>query len=82
MTEQVLVHDQHIEIMTSVKVSDQVEIIIAVTEGTATLFFNDYELEFYFNTMTARIINSMIGSTFADQILYAQMLRNHKIKIN
>lgn len=80
MQEVVTVHDGHLEAMTRIQVSKEIEIIVAIVEQTATLFFNDYDLEFRFNAKTAAIINKMIDSNFGDQIHYMQLLRNYEIR--
>lgn len=80
ITEEVIVHDMQLEVMTRIKVSKEIEIIISNVDRTATLFFNDYDLEFYFNAKTAKIINKMIDSNFGNQILLMQLLRAHEIK--
>lgn len=80
MQEMVTVHDGHLEAMTRIQVSKEIEIIVANVEQTATLFFNDYDLEFRFNSKTALIINKMIDGNFGDHIYYMQLLRNYEIE--
>lgn len=79
ITEEVAVHEMQLEVMTRIVVSKEIEIIVAAVEQTATLFFNDYDLEFRFNLKTAKIINAMIGAKFNDQIRCMQLLRNFEI---
>lgn len=80
MTENICIHDcDTFAKITTVKISSEVEIIISHDELTATLFFNDYDLEFIFNTHTAMIINKMINAAFKDLIYYMQLLRNYEV---
>lgn len=80
ITEEVIVHDMQLEVMTRIKVSKEIEIIISNVDQTGTLFLNDYDLEFYFNAKTAKIISKMIDSNFGNQIMLMQLLRVHEIK--
>lgn len=75
----VAVHDMELEYMTRVHVSKEIEVIISNIEQTATLFFNDYDLEFKFNAATANLINRMLDSNFSDQIMIMQLLRQYEI---
>lgn len=79
VTTAVAVHDQHIELITHIKIAADIEIYVAATEQIGTLFFNELVVEFYFNAITARVIDEMIGASFAEQILFAQVLKQHEI---
>lgn len=79
VTTAVAVHDKHIELITHIKIAADIEIYVAATEQVGTLFFNELEIEFRFNPITARAINQMIDADFSEQILLAQVLKQHEL---
>lgn len=76
----VAVHDNQNDTYTKIKVSQEIEVIVSMEMQTATLFYNDVDLEFRFNAKTGSIVNRMLESDPGTQIHLMQVLKQFEIK--
>lgn len=63
----------------TIEVSKEIEVIASPEEGLATLFYNEIDMEFLFNSKTAIIVNKMIGARFIEQLWYMQQLELYRV---
>lgn len=64
---------------TTIKISEEIEIITSPEEKKATLFFNDIDMEFSLHSISEKMINKMIEADFWEQIMIMQKLRKYCI---